>query len=143
MSEPVMSASVWDEPAREPDHEFFIAQHPRVGGFSGRQRSRRDRYLKPILEQLSHPLPRHSRLSVEYRFVFISPEYDMSGRNRLLRTDVDNLLKFVNDLLTGVVWEDDSQIFELRATKRHGPESGIGLRVWIFDDDEEKGGGAS
>ncbi len=46
---------------------------------------------------------------------------------------MDNLLKFVNDLLTGVVWEDDSQIFELMATKEHGPESGIHLRVWILD----------
>jgi Holliday junction resolvase RusA-like endonuclease len=36
-------------------------------------------------------------------------------------------------LLTGVVWEDDSQIFDLRAVKLHGSESGIGVRVWLLD----------
>ncbi|CAN5736711.1 hypothetical protein BH23CHL2_BH23CHL2_36460 [soil metagenome] len=126
--------SIWSTIPRQPDLEFFISQHPRVGGFAGRERARRDRYLRPVQEQLSRPLPRQSRLAVEYRFIFISPENDVSGRNRLLRTDVDNLLKFVNDLLTGVVWEDGSQIFEMRAIKEYGPESGIELRVWIQDD---------
>ena len=128
-----MTDSVWMPSSRPPDHEFFIAQHPRVGGFSGREKSRREQYLRPVREKLSRPLPQHSRLAVEYRFVFIGPEFDLSRGKRIVRTDVDNLLKFVNDLLTGVVWEDDSQIFELRATKLHGSESGIDLRVWILD----------
>ena len=115
------------------DFEFFIPQHPRVGGFSGQQRARRERYLRPVVARIERPLPFHVKLAVEYSFVFIGPEFDLSGRNRLLRTDIDNLLKFVNDLLTGVVWEDDSQIFEMRAVKRHGSESGIGLRVWILE----------
>jgi Holliday junction resolvase RusA-like endonuclease len=128
-----MTESVWMPATRPPDYTFFIAQHPRVGGFSGRERSRREQFLRPIRDQLSRPLPRHSRLAVEYTFVFVGPEYDLSRGKRIVRTDVDNLLKFVNDLLTGVVWEDDSQIFELRATKEHGPESGIYLSVWILD----------
>jgi Holliday junction resolvase RusA-like endonuclease len=41
------------------------------------------------------------------------------------------MLKFVNDLLTGVVWEDDSQIFELLAVKEHGPKVGIEVSVWV------------
>lgn len=125
--------SAWPAERREPEFEFFIPQHPRVGGFAGRERARRDRYLRPVVERIERPLPFHVRLAVEYSFVFIGPEYDLSGRNRIIRTDIDNLLKFVNDLLTGVVWEDDSQIFEMRAVKRHGPESGIGLRVWILE----------
>ena len=118
-----------------PDFEFFIPQHPRVGGFPGRQRARRERYLRPVIELIERPIPFQVRLAVEYSFVFIGPEYDLSGRNRLVRTDIDNLLKFVNDLLIGVVWEDDSQIFEMRAVKRHGPESGIGLRIWILENE--------
>lgn len=125
---------MWSPANRRPDYEFFIPQHPRVGGFAGRERARRERYLRPVREQLNRPLPQHSRLAVEYRFIFIGPDYDLSRGKRIVRTDVDNLLKFVNDLLTGVVWEDDSQIFELRALKEHGPESGIALRVWILDD---------
>jgi len=130
-----VNGAIWTPTERDPDLEFFIPQHPRVGGFAGRERARRERYLRPVRDQLARPLPQHSRLAVEYRFVFIGPEFDLSGGNRIVRTDVDNLLKFVNDLLTGVVWEDDSQIFELRATKEHGPESGIELRVWIIDED--------
>lgn len=131
-----MNESVWSTELGQPDFEFFIPQHPRVGGFAGRERNRRERYLKPVRDQLSRPLPQHSRLAVQYRFVFIGPEFDLSGGKRMLRTDVDNLLKFVNDLLTGVVWEDDSQIFELWASKVHGPESGIELRVWILEQDD-------
>lgn len=127
--------SVWPPERQQADFELFIPQHPRVGGFSGRERGRRDRYLRPIVEQFERPLPLRIRLSVEYSFIFIGPEYDLSGRNRMLRTDIDNLLKFVNDLLTGIVWEDDSQIFEMRAVKRHGPESGIGLRIWVLERD--------
>ena len=66
--------------------------------------------------------------------MFVGAEYDLSGGKRIVRTDVDNLLKFVNDLLTGVVWEDDSQIYEMRAAKEVGRESGIHVRVWVIDD---------
>lgn len=130
-----MSDSAWTSTLGQPDFECFIPQHPRVGGFAGKERSRRERYLRPVRDQLSRPLPHNSRLAVQYRFVFVGPEYDLSGGKRILRTDVDNLLKFVNDLLTGIVWEDDSQIFELRASKVQGPESGIELRVWILEDE--------
>ena len=135
-----MKDTLWASTERCPDLEFFIPQHPRVGGFAGRERARRERYLRPVRAQLSHPLPHHSRLAVEYRFVFVGPEYDLSGGKRIIRTDVDNLLKFVNDLLTGVVWEGDSQIFELRATKEHGPEAGIELRVWILNHGIDEAG---
>lgn len=119
-----------------PDFEFFIPQHPRVGGFAGRERRRKERYLRPVVEQIERSIARHHRLRVEYRFIFVRPEFDLSGSGRIRRTDVDNLLKFVNDLLTGVVWEDDSQIFELLAVKEHGDEAGIAVRVWLWGEDE-------
>jgi Holliday junction resolvase RusA-like endonuclease len=111
---------------------FFIPYHPRVGGFAGRERRRRERYRQPALDEVERPFPRRFRLRVEYRFVFEDPAFDHSGGRRIHRTDIDNMLKFVNDLLTGVVWEDDSQIFELLAVKEHGPEVGIEVRVWVL-----------
>lgn len=119
-----------------PDFEFFIPQHPRVGGFASRERRRKERYLRPVTELIERPIARHHRLRVEYRFIFVRPDFDLSGSRRIQRTDVDNLLKFVNDLLTGVVWEDDSQIFELLAVKEHGDESGILVRVWLCGEDD-------
>ena len=34
--------------------------------------------------------------------------------------DLDNLIKFVLDALNGVVWKDDSLIYEINATKKYG-----------------------
>lgn len=36
------------------------------------------------------------------------------------RPDVDNLVKLATDALNGVVWRDDSQLVEVRTTKRYG-----------------------
>jgi Holliday junction resolvase RusA-like endonuclease len=118
----------------EPDVMFFIPYHPRVGGFAGREHRRRERYQRPAEDAAERPFPRHARLGVEYRFIFEDPLFDVSGGQRIYRTDVDNMVKFVNDLLTGIVWEDDSQIFELVAVKEHGPEVGIRVAVWVLPE---------
>ena len=34
--------------------------------------------------------------------------------------DLDNLIKFVKDCLTGVIWKDDSQVYQIMATKVYG-----------------------
>ena len=36
------------------------------------------------------------------------------------RPDVDNYAKIVMDALNGIAWKDDSQVVELRASKRYG-----------------------
>lgn len=35
------------------------------------------------------------------------------------KPDLDNLVKFVKDCCNGVIWKDDSQVFELKARKEY------------------------
>lgn len=46
--------------------------------------------------------------------------------------NIDNMLKFINDALIGVVWHDDSQIWEMRAIKEFGKTDGIQISVWVL-----------
>ena len=63
--------------------------------------------------------------------MFRDPAIFGEGAERgIYGTDIDNMLKFINDAMTGIVWEDDSQIYDLRAAKCLGPVEGIELRVW-------------
>lgn len=45
------------------------------------------------------------------------------------RPDVDNFNKFLSDCLTGIIWEDDSQVVELTARKLYGDTPKTVIRV--------------
>ena len=45
------------------------------------------------------------------------------------RPDIDNLQKFLFDTLSGIIFEDDSQIVELRAKKTYSNNPGTNIRV--------------
>ncbi len=45
------------------------------------------------------------------------------------RPDVDNYAKIVLDALNGIAWKDDSQVWQLTATKRYGPNPHLTVTV--------------
>jgi Holliday junction resolvase RusA-like endonuclease len=51
--------------------------------------------------------------------------------------DTDKLQRNVMDALTGVVYEDDSQVVEQRASKQFGEVEGVFIRVLVFDPTTE------
>lgn len=55
--------------------------------------------------------------------------------HHIVRPDVDNAAKSILDSINGIVFEDDSQVIELRARKTYGLEPGV--KVFI---DEVKHG---
>ncbi|MBR5621871.1 MAG: RusA family crossover junction endodeoxyribonuclease [Opitutales bacterium] len=77
--------------------------------------------------------PRDKPLKVEIGLIY---PYRKSEKKRLIksavniphtsRPDMDNLLKFLLDCMTRCrFWNDDSQIYELKATKHWGANPGI------------------
>ncbi|MDE3022102.1 MAG: RusA family crossover junction endodeoxyribonuclease [Pseudomonadota bacterium] len=46
-------------------------------------------------------------------------DYGSSSSYHCTRPDVDNNIKFYFDILNGIVWEDDKQIFKVTAEKRY------------------------
>jgi len=45
------------------------------------------------------------------------------------RPDVSNMIKAIEDALNGIVYRDDSQIVDLRATKTYSPSPGVRIRI--------------
>jgi Holliday junction resolvase RusA-like endonuclease len=69
-------------------------------------------------------------IAVELCFVFEKPK---SAKKSIIakttKPDVDKLARNVLDALTGVVFEDDSQVTELKAVKVFGDTPGVNIRI--------------
>ena len=62
--------------------------------------------------------PLKLKVSINYRY----------GRKG---TDIDNYLKFTLDSMNGIVYDDDSQIFELAVTKEYVKKDNVGCTISI------------
>lgn len=49
------------------------------------------------------------------------------------KPDCDNVLKAVCDACNGVLWADDSQVVDARATKRYGGEPAVHVTAYVPD----------
>jgi Holliday junction resolvase RusA-like endonuclease len=59
---------------------------------------------------------------------------DSAPAHHIIRPDVLKLTRAVEDALTGIVWEDDSQIIDERLTKRYGTPAGVLIVVERIPD---------
>lgn len=84
--------------------------------------------------------PTHSPIKIYLQFLFQSKrswskrKTEMALNGELTHTskpDLDNLIKSITDALTGLVWNDDSQIYELHAEKRYSQQSAINVTIEI------------
>ena len=79
-----------------------------------------------------------SPVAVRLDFTFTRPKSHVTSNGdlrlgftaeHLQRPDVDKLSRAVLDALTGIAWQDDSQVISLTATKRWGDASGVLVSV--------------
>lgn len=75
----------------------------------------------------------HGALHVEMEFSFQRPK-SVKRVNHTVKPDLDNLAKLVGDAGLGLIWNDDSQIENLRVQKFYGERGLIRLRVWDMSD---------
>jgi len=94
-----------------------------------------------VLESLKgFDLPLKGLLLVQYAFVFEMPK-SWSQKKKDLNlfnhhtghVDLDNLIKFQNDMFNEVIWEDDSQIADITAAKFWGYEAVTSVSVKILE----------
>lgn len=56
---------------------------------------------------------------------------DSAPLHHVSKPDLDKLIRCVKDALTGIVWEDDSQVCYLSDTSKiYGDRPGVHVRVW-------------
>lgn len=74
--------------------------------------------------------PASGPMKVELSFAMPKPK-KITRPMPTTRPDLDKLVRAVLDALTHArVWEDDSQVVELSASKLYADEPGVGIRLW-------------
>jgi crossover junction endodeoxyribonuclease RusA len=78
---------------------------------------------------------RHIPVSVAVVFTFVRPASVSQKRTQMVvRPDLDKLIRAVLDALTGVLYEDDSQVVEFdRPRKQYGTRERVEVRVRVLD----------
>jgi Holliday junction resolvase RusA-like endonuclease len=92
------------------------------------------------LTKASLPRPmagKHIAVALEVQFTFIKPPSVSKHRTQMVvRPDADKLVRACLDALTGVLWEDDSQVVEISARKVYGPTERVDVRARILACDD-------
>lgn len=109
-------------------------QRARAGkrGFYDPQYLVKKNLVAEVKEQISNmnpavEIPLKGAVSIHVEFWFAMPK-SWSGKKVLRKAtsycekkvDLDNCIKMIGDAFNGVLWEDDSQICEIKAVKRWG-----------------------
>jgi Holliday junction resolvase RusA-like endonuclease len=105
---------------------FMIAGKPRLTSDNPRLRNWRQQVGWCAMDACSRagmasPWPSHVPVVLSVVFVFAKP--NSAPKNRIwptVRPDRDKLLRAVGDALTGIVYEDDSQVVDGPARKVYG-----------------------
>ena len=75
-------------------------------------------------------LPRSIPVSVTLHFFFARPlSHGKKLKPHTVKPDADKCARLVNDALTGILFEDDSQITDLRITKSYGVPERVEIEV--------------
>jgi len=68
-------------------------------------------------------------VAVSVRFQFVKPQRAQKREHHTVKPDVDKTLRALLDALTGIAWEDDSQVVLVLASKAYGPEASTEITV--------------
>jgi len=116
---------------------YFIKGDPVPQGslnfYNGRAVHSNDKYLRPWRQKISTEMGERftvtdGPVSVDLMFMLRRPR-TVVRQSPIVRPDLDKLVRAVLDALTGVAYQDDSQVVRLNAEKQYGPEPGVFLTL--------------
>ena len=132
------------------EYRFFVSGIPRPQGSKSFVRGRVIEASKHVYQWrrdiaslaqeviTSPPLDNKTPVAISLKFCFARPKSHVTRKGELRsgfspqhiqRPDVDKLSRAVLDALTGIAWQDDSQVISLTATKVWGAASGVEIRL--------------
>jgi len=92
------------------------------------------KYKKELLRQLSLQWKREpidQAISAQFIFKFVRPK-SVKRLNHVVKPDLSNLIKSVEDAFNGHLWKDDSFIYNYcNSRKEYADKPGIELHVYI------------
>ncbi|MDY0037975.1 MAG: RusA family crossover junction endodeoxyribonuclease [Zoogloea oleivorans] len=90
--------------------------------------------LAPVKVDLVFAMPRlKSHFGTGKNATSIKPNAPLA---HVSKPDLDKLIRCVLDALTGVAWHDDSQVFEVRASKFYSSRPGVTVTLEAFQKEE-------
>lgn len=101
-----------------------------------KSRAYRDAVASLVKVELPQGFPNGMAFRMDACFLFRIPKSwpkykKLSPPVHLSRPDVDNLGKALADALNGIIWDDDSQIYDWRASKGYAETPGIHLKIMV------------
>ena len=85
----------------------------------------------------TEPTPLQTAIEIHLEFCFLPPESLSKKKKTLLKNtphtkkpDLDNLIKFTLDVLKGIVFKDDNQVFMIRARKYYEVEDKTLIKIF-------------
>lgn len=114
-------------------------RHYSGGTFDPQKKEKQD-YALQVYSLVSKP-PSKSVLAIEIDYVYVPPQswskkkrQNAMGALKISTPDLSNLIKFTEDALNDVLWEDDKQIAVLTAKKVYGIKNCTILSVEELDE---------
>jgi len=101
----------------------------RYKGAYDSQKTLKEEVSDIIIKQTDFP-PASEHLSIELNFFMQMPKghgkkkrAELAGQPHTSRPDIDNLIKFYLDVCNGLLYDDDSQIYNIQATKTYSEDA--------------------
>lgn len=109
------------------------ARFPKVTSANGKLYPYRQQVARTALAERkcsAIPFGHHEPVTLGLRFFFQKPPSVPKKRTcHVVKPDLDKLVRGVKDALTGIIYEDDSQVVSIRATKHYGAPERVELVV--------------
>jgi crossover junction endodeoxyribonuclease RusA len=90
--------------------------------------------ITAMSESGSTIIPRKTQVELTARFYFQRPSSKSKKAAMVVRPDLDKILRSCGDAITGICFEDDSQITDVKAKKRYGIPERTEIEVMESDD---------
>lgn len=111
-----------------------------AGGTFDPQKREKEFYAVYVQSTFREP-PLEEALAVQIDYIYVPPKSwskkkkeAAMGAMKISTPDLSNLVKFTEDALNGVLWEDDKQIVALKASKCYGECEKTILKVEKVDE---------
>jgi Holliday junction resolvase RusA-like endonuclease len=129
----------------EPKGSMRVGRHGGIFSSNPRLKGWQERLALAAAGERDGAGPEQGPLWLHMEFRFVRPPSHRTSKGALRkgapaypgRPDLDKLVRGVLDGLTGVLFQDDSQVVELDAVKGYGPTAGVRLVVHGLELDGE------